>query len=116
MLRNSEGKIMVARLGYFFAGEIIIGIILITLLIPTSLPATYFLLKFSRLTLSVTFNIFMYLKLFSYKNKMAVPKLEKIVINMGVGEAKDNANIFHCQHGKHISTTMDWPQNWNILF
>ena len=60
MLRNSEGKIMVARLGYFFAGEIIIGIILITLLIPTSLPATYFLLKFSRLTLSVTFNIFMY--------------------------------------------------------
>ena len=70
MLRNSEGKIMVARLGYFFAGEIIIGIILITLLIPTSLPATYFLLKFSRLTLSVTFNIFMYLKLFSYKNKI----------------------------------------------
>lgn len=70
MLRNSEGKIMVARLGYFFAGEIIIGIILIALLIPTSLPATYFLLKFSRLTLSVTFNIFMYLKLFSYKNKI----------------------------------------------
>ena len=28
---------------------------------------------------------------FSYKNKMAVPKLEKIVINMGVGEAKENA-------------------------
>jgi len=28
-------------------------------------------------------------KQFSYKNKMAVPKLEKIVINMGVGEAKD---------------------------
>ena len=32
-------------------------------------------------------------KQFSYKNKMAVPKLEKIVINMGVGEAKENAKI-----------------------
>ena len=28
---------------------------------------------------------------FGYTNIMAVPKLEKIVINMGVGEAKDNA-------------------------
>jgi large subunit ribosomal protein L5 len=27
---------------------------------------------------------------FEYKNIMEVPKLEKIVINMGVGEAKDN--------------------------
>lgn len=27
---------------------------------------------------------------FGYKNVMEVPKLEKIVINMGVGEAKDN--------------------------
>ena len=32
-------------------------------------------------------------KKFSYKNKLAVPKLEKIVINMGVGEAKDNAKV-----------------------
>lgn len=32
-------------------------------------------------------------KKFSYKNKMAVPKLEKVVINMGVGEAKDNAKV-----------------------
>ena len=30
---------------------------------------------------------------FSYKNIMQVPKLDKIVINMGVGEAKDNAKI-----------------------
>ena len=30
---------------------------------------------------------------FSYKNKMAVPKIDKIVINMGVGEAKDNAKV-----------------------
>ena len=27
---------------------------------------------------------------FSYKNKMAVPKIDKIVINMGVGEAKED--------------------------
>lgn len=30
---------------------------------------------------------------FGYKNIMEVPKLEKIVINMGVGEAKDNAKV-----------------------
>lgn len=33
------------------------------------------------------------MKKFEYKNKMQVPKLEKIVINMGVGEAKDNAKL-----------------------
>ncbi len=32
-------------------------------------------------------------KKFGYKNVMQVPKLEKIVINMGVGEAKDNAKV-----------------------
>ena len=32
-------------------------------------------------------------KHFSYKNVMAVPKLEKIVINMGLGEAVANAKI-----------------------
>ena len=32
-------------------------------------------------------------KKFSYKNKMAVPKIEKVVINMGVGEAKENAKV-----------------------
>ena len=30
-------------------------------------------------------------KKFGYKNPMQVPKLDKIVVNMGVGEAKDNA-------------------------
>ena len=30
---------------------------------------------------------------FGYKNMMQVPKLDKIVINMGVGEAKENAKI-----------------------
>ena len=33
------------------------------------------------------------MKKFGYKNVMQVPKLDKIVINMGVGEAKDNAKI-----------------------
>lgn len=30
---------------------------------------------------------------FGYKNQMEVPKIEKIVINMGVGEARDNAKV-----------------------
>ena len=32
-------------------------------------------------------------KKFSYTNKLAVPKIEKIIINMGVGEAKENAKV-----------------------
>ena len=32
-------------------------------------------------------------KKFQYKNVMQIPKLDKIVINMGVGEAKENAKI-----------------------
>ncbi len=30
---------------------------------------------------------------FGYKNVMQVPKIDKIVLNMGVGEAKDNAKV-----------------------
>ncbi len=30
---------------------------------------------------------------FGYKNVMQIPKLDKIVINMGVGEAKENAKV-----------------------
>ena len=33
------------------------------------------------------------IKKFEYKNIMEVPKLDKIVINMGVGEAKENAKV-----------------------
>ena len=33
------------------------------------------------------------IKKFGYKNRMQVPKLDKIVINMGIGEAKENAKI-----------------------
>lgn len=32
-------------------------------------------------------------KKFGYKNEMQVPKLAKIVVNMGVGEAKENSKI-----------------------
>ncbi|EOS27095.1 50S ribosomal protein L5 [Lachnospiraceae bacterium 3-1] len=33
------------------------------------------------------------MKKFEYKNVMEVPKIEKVVINMGVGEAKENAKL-----------------------
>ncbi len=33
------------------------------------------------------------MKKFGYKNVMQVPKLEKVVINMGVGEAKENVKL-----------------------
>ncbi|WP_291569760.1 50S ribosomal protein L5 [Clostridium sp. UBA4548] len=36
---------------------------------------------------------------FGYKNIMEVPKLEKIVINMGVGEAKDNSKVLDAAMG-----------------
>lgn len=31
---------------------------------------------------------------FNYKSSMEIPKLEKIVINMGLGDAKDNSKLF----------------------
>ena len=33
------------------------------------------------------------IKKFGYKNAMEAPKIDKIVINMGVGEAKENAKV-----------------------
>lgn len=33
------------------------------------------------------------MKKFGYKNVMQVPKLEKVIINMGVGEARENAKV-----------------------
>lgn len=33
------------------------------------------------------------IKKFGYNNRMQVPKLNKIVVNMGIGEAKENAKI-----------------------
>ncbi len=33
------------------------------------------------------------IKKFNYKNKMAVPKIEKIVLNMGIGRAREDSKI-----------------------
>ncbi len=33
------------------------------------------------------------MKKFNYKNKMAVPKIEKIVLNMGLGKAREDSKI-----------------------
>ena len=41
------------------------------------------------------------MKKFEYKNVMQVPKLDKIVINMGVGEAKENAKLFGLKDSIH---------------
>ena len=47
---------------------------------------------------------------FGYKNVMEIPKLDKIVINMGLGDCKDNAKAFetgdhragdHCRPEAH---------------
>lgn len=36
---------------------------------------------------------------FNYKNRMAVPKIEKIVVNVGLGEAKDNPKAMEAACG-----------------
>jgi len=33
------------------------------------------------------------IKKFGYTNKLAVPKIEKVVVNIGLGEAKENAKV-----------------------
>ena len=40
---------------------------------------------------------------FGYKNVMQIPKLDKIVINMGVGEARENAKVLDSA-GKDLET------------
>ncbi len=52
------------------------------------------------------------MKKFEYKNIMQVPKVEKVVVNMGVGEAKENAkaleaavNDMQIITGQHAVTT-----------
>ena len=60
---------MIKKLCMFCLGELIIGMILAVLLFPSTTSATYFLLRFIRLFLSVTFYIFMYWTLLKYKNK-----------------------------------------------
>ena len=38
-------------------------------------------------------------KKFGYKNVMEIPKLDRVVVNMGVGEAKENAKILEAAMG-----------------
>ncbi len=46
---------------------------------------------------------------FGYKNKMAVPRLEKIVINMGVGEATQNIKALDSAMKELSLITGQWP-------
>lgn len=39
------------------------------------------------------------MKKFGYKNRMEVPKIDKIVVNMGIGEAKENAKVLDAAMG-----------------
>ena len=49
------------------------------------------------------------IKKFGYKNIMEVPKLDKVVINMGVGEAKDNAKM--CIRDRLCTGTEEMSRN-----
>ena len=46
---------------------------------------------------------------FSYKNIMEVPKLEKIVVNMGFGDIKDNAKSMEAAIGDLATITGQKP-------
>lgn len=49
------------------------------------------------------------IKKFGYKNAMEIPKLDKIVVNMGVGEAKENAKVLEAAV-KDMEATQDRKQ------
>ena len=49
------------------------------------------------------------MKKFGYKNVMQVPKLEKIVINMGIGEAKENSKILDAATAELATITGQKP-------
>jgi len=49
------------------------------------------------------------IKKFNYSNKMAVPKIEKIVVNMGLGEAKENAKAIEAAAGDMTIVTGQKP-------
>jgi len=49
------------------------------------------------------------MKKFGYKNKMAVPKIEKVIVNMGLGEAKDNAKVIEHATGDMAVITGQKP-------
>ena len=39
------------------------------------------------------------MKKFGYKNRLAVPKIEKVVVNIGLGEAKENSKVIDAATG-----------------
>ena len=41
------------------------------------------------------------MKKFAYKSPMQIPKLDKIVINVGAGDAKDNAKVIDTIIAEH---------------
>ena len=49
------------------------------------------------------------IKKFGYKNIMQVPKLEKVVVNMGVGEAKENAKLLESAMNDMATVTGQKP-------
>ncbi|MDR2648991.1 MAG: 50S ribosomal protein L5 [Clostridiales bacterium] len=48
-------------------------------------------------------------KKFSYKNRLQAPKIEKVVINMGLGEAKDNTKVIESAIGDLMVITGQKP-------
>ena len=44
------------------------------------------------------------MKKFSYKSVMQIPKLEKIVVNVGCGEARDNPKLFPVKQKNPLRT------------
>ena len=49
------------------------------------------------------------MKKFSYKSVMQIPKLDKIVINVGCGEARDNAKVIDAIVGDLAAITGQRP-------
>jgi len=49
------------------------------------------------------------MKKFGYKNRLAVPKIDKVVVNMGLGEAKDNAKVIEHATGDMAIITGQKP-------
>ena len=54
-------------------------------------------------------------KKFGYKNVMEIPKLDKVVVNMGVGEAKENAKILEAAMGDMETITGQKPKSKNSI-
>ena len=49
------------------------------------------------------------MKKFGYKSVMQIPKLDKIVINVGAGEAKDNLKVIDAISGDLMKITGQKP-------